>query len=132
MRHSTSFATMKRLFVFPTALGKRNCRGTYTVKCARKGLRQTRIVRQGNGLRFIGQCIGDREGILPTSAPCIVMAPSKEVTKEFIKKRAIGRFVERVVLYVGHDCLRCVISETADQPSVTDRRRFDVISGFKP
>ena len=54
------------------------------------------------------------------------MAPSKEVAEKFIKKRAIGRFVKRVVS-VGHRSPDCVMSDVGDQPGVSDRPCSNVI-----
>ena len=53
------------------------------------------------------------------------MTPSKEVAEKFIKKRALGCFVKRVVLSVGHGSPGCVISEVADHPCVSDRPLFE-------
>lgn len=100
MRSSASVAAIKCLGTVPTVVYRRNGFGADTVEGAGKGLSQCRRIRQNLGLHFIGQRIGDREGILPTGAPGVVIAPSEEVAEQFIKKRAKGRVIQRVVFKV--------------------------------
>ena len=52
------------------------------------------------------------------------MAPSKEVAEKFIKKRAIGRFVKRVVVSGGNRSPDCVMSDVGDQLGVMERQKL--------
>lgn len=93
---SAGVAAMECLLIFPTTLSERYGDGAYAVEQTGKGLGERHLVRQVCLHIFVAECIGDGEGILPTSTPRLIMGASEKIAEKIVKKRTIRRFVEDV------------------------------------